>query len=39
MGDTTTLTGAYKVLGVLRLLVRWVDEDLREWFEGLLLRA
>ncbi|TLS20602.1 uncharacterized protein PpBr36_11059 [Pyricularia pennisetigena] len=39
MGETTTLTGTYKVLAVLRLLVRWVDKDLREWFEGLFLRA
>ncbi|QBZ60065.1 hypothetical protein PoMZ_05035 [Pyricularia oryzae] len=39
MGDTIILTGAYKMLGVLRLFIHWVNEDLKKWFEKLLLRA
>lgn len=39
MGDTTILTGIYKMLGVLHFLMRWVNENLKKWFEGLLLRA
>ncbi|KAL8380717.1 hypothetical protein RB595_005140 [Gaeumannomyces hyphopodioides] len=35
IGDTKSLIGLYKLLAVLRLLIRWMDTDLRGFFDRL----
>lgn len=35
IGDTRSLVGLYKLLAVLRVLVQWMDTDLRTFFENL----
>ncbi|KAL8419961.1 hypothetical protein RB594_002929 [Gaeumannomyces avenae] len=35
IGDTRSLVGLYKLLAVLRVLVQWMDTDLRAFFEDL----